>query len=579
MAVLAFLTSLDISNNGLSEVPPALFSLPELTTLNVANNKLISLAFSKFDTPIDLPESLDMGAFFQPEIARANVALPKLTALDAGHNEICSTSIDISHLPSALTRLTLSGNPLGPSSDLFAALSELECLQEVYMVHAELKDNCFTRSKPVKFPRLQILDLSDTQVTEQAIASYFSDSLRAGNISFQATTAPPSPGELRVSVGKKVIKEKWEIEAEQHYLRKKKSAINVRSETSQTEKEPWELEAKQGLTTEGGRRRVRIAAPVAVTKKTRSPSEQTKPSPSEGDKEALTKPKAVEKEPWEIEAELGLTTEAGRRKLRAQQARVDGQKAPEPASNPRLKTPKSLADSPYYTKKTHTLALPPSALPTRSHARAFSLAVKPLANSSSSDDLFVPVSTLPLDVIAKEDFAANLRVLTLTNRRADPTFHFPPTSSTNILPQLEELYLDGCALGDTVTVSQATVDDGSLQVVKKALLEAITDMFPSLTILDLSYNAISGDGLSSSALKRLLVPSADEGKGLKVLRLRGNRLSALEAFEPVAEFFRGNRQVSEWRLEELDVRDNEISKLPALLGLLPLDVFLVEGNM
>lgn len=62
------------------------------------------------------------------------------------------------------------------------------------------------------------------------------------------------------------------------------------------------------------------------------------------------------------------------------------------------------------------------------------------------------------------------------------------------------------------------------------------------------------------------------------MRLRGNRLSNLEAFEPIADLFRGNQRVSEWRLEELDVRDNEISKLSVLMGLLPLDVFLVEGN-
>ena len=31
-------------------------------------------------------------------------------------------------------------------------------------------------------------------------------------------------------------------------------------------------------------------------------------------------------------------------------------------------------------------------------------------------------------------------------------------------------------------------------------------------------------------------------------------------------------------METLDLRDNEIGKLPAELGLLPLDIFLVEGN-
>ena len=68
-------------------------------------------------------------------------------------------------------------------------------------------------------------------------------------------------------------------------------------------------------------------------------------------------------------------------------------------------------------------------------------------------------------------------------------------------------------------------------------------------------------------------------KGLRHLRLRGNRINELDGFQAIAERFRGNRDVPEWRLEELDLRDNEIGKLPAELGLLPLDVFLVDGNV
>ena len=37
--------------------------------------------------------------------------------------------------------------------------------------------------------------------------------------------------------------------------------------------------------------------------------------------------------------------------------------------------------------------------------------------------------------------------------------------------------------------------------------------------------------------------------------------------------------VKGWKLEELDVRDNEIGRLPAEVGLLPMDVFLVDGNV
>ena len=67
-------------------------------------------------------------------------------------------------------------------------------------------------------------------------------------------------------------------------------------------------------------------------------------------------------------------------------------------------------------------------------------------------------------------------------------------------------------------------------------------------------------------------------KGVRHLRLRGNRLDDLGAFARLAERFRGNREVPGWRLEELDLRDNEVGRLPAEVGLLPLEVLLVDGN-
>lgn len=84
---------------------------------------------------------------------------------------------------------------------------------------------------------------------------------------------------------------------------------------------------------------------------------------------------------------------------------------------------------------------------------------------------------------------------------------------------MEELSLDGCALGDTVTISQVTADGGSPQITKRGLLEVIADTFSNLTTLDLSYNTITSDGLASAPLKRLLVPSEEEGKGLKVFEV------------------------------------------------------------
>ena len=42
----------------------------------------------------------------------------------------------------------------------------------------------------------------------------------------------------------------------------------------------------------------------------------------------------------------------------------------------------------------------------------------------------------------------------------------------------------------------------------------------------------------------------------------------LDGFMNLAEVFKGNQNVSEWKLEELDLRDNEIGKLPPELSAL-----------
>lgn len=42
--------------------------------------------------------------------------------------------------------------------------------------------------------------------------------------------------------------------------------------------------------------------------------------------------------------------------------------------------------------------------------------------------------------------------------------------------------------------------------------------------------------------------------------------------------FKGNRDLAEWKLEELDVRNNDIGRVPAQLGMMPFDGFLVDGN-
>jgi hypothetical protein len=153
-----------------------------------------------------------------------------------------------------------------------------------------------------------------------------------------------------------------------------------------------------------------------------------------------------------------------------------------------------------------------------------------------------------------------------------------------LLPCLEELSLEGCNLSDSISVSVATADASALAIPSQTmpLLPLLTELFPSLRILNMAYNMLTSATLTTEILTALILASpgsATGRKGLKQLHLRGNRIADLDGFQGIALLFKGNREVPEWGLEELDLRDNEIGKLPAEMGLLPLDVFLVDGNV
>lgn len=561
------LSTLDVSHNSLTALPPTVWSLPHLITLDISHNRFDSLPFSSPFTEENREAYIGyMGDYDrQDPLARATSPLPALQILRASNNYITTPSIDIEHFPANLKKLDLSHNPLGGGSflgsALITALSRLRHLSELMLNHAELSDDAFrnpvSSSPPSSFfPSLTILDASETLCTLQALSTFLVPTQK--ELESELTNASIRPGTIRVLAGKRVMKESWEVEAERRTKNRRAAQAEAAAALIQTREE--ENQPRGGI----------VSIPSLPVKR------------------------EVAKESWELEAEAGLLTAAGRRRLRAQVAAAE--QAPPPARTPspvkRAASPPAapaasssnvLTHSQYYDSSSQTLKLPSTQLPGRAiHGRAFSTASPGLRDVASNADFALPLVTAPLALIYVSPIAANLKTLVLSGRRAEPAFSLPSTiPPEGLLPHLEELSLDNCRLSDTLPISRGS-DDRTTE----PYLILISQLFPRLRTLDLSYNSLTSSFLNGPSLSALILASpvdpdnlgTAKRPGLRHLRLRGNQIDGLDGLIEVAEQFKGNRRVSEWFLEELDLRDNNINKLPPELGLLPLDVLLVDGN-
>ncbi|KAG6820087.1 hypothetical protein H0H93_005516 [Arthromyces matolae] len=557
IANLTSLTSLDLSHNALTSLPDNIYALPALTTLNLSHNALSGLPLSAPFAQNNAVRGKQMGgSFFTPTVTRATSPLPSLLALDLSHNSIPANAIDLK-LPKTLTKIDLSYNPLGIADSscqtLLQFLGTLPKLKEIRFEGGEIDDDAFSESlfTSPPFASLQILDIGQTKVTREAVEKALK--YMKQELSFDVTTDMPPAGVVRVIVGKKVIKEAWELELER-------------------------------------REKTRKAKHADFDDVLQIPKKPSKPTDGKATQQSITPIARTEpvKESWEIEAELGLLTEGGKRRARAAaeakaKASVGRGDDSSSTTNQPSKSAPSLNIPQYYSAQSQTLTLPSSSAPTKSatHARTFSLA-SPSKSSLSfgvrTDDLVVPTPSLPLSVIVKQSFAQTLRVLVLANRRLDKSISVPDIEEeVGFLPLLEELDLEGCGLGDLVQVIRPGIGDGAPTRSSEKIIPLIGKLFPTLRRLNLSHNALTSSSLINEALTDLIL-SAPGRHGLKQLFLRGNAISELDGFQGLAQAFKGNRQVPDWKLDELDLRDNEIGKLPAELGLLPLDVLLVDGN-
>ena len=522
----------------MTELPTAFSSLPNLSSLNISHNQLTSLSFALVLAPSS--QSRGSGGFFSPNLARATEPFPALKTLRASHNQIKASNVDSGDLPRNLVEVDFSSNDLGNSATLFGALATLPFLQTLWMASCNLESTSFPPASQSNFPKLRLLDVSENHALEEhAVAAAIKDrEIEIG------TTENLLDGGAKVIIGKKgPMKEAWEIEAERRVRRRPQPEHEPEPEPEpEAEPEP-------------------VSGPLPVPTKNVA-------------KPALITAKAVPaKEAWELEAEQGLMTEGGRRRARALAAAAaaaaeaeatsptaahaaHGQTPTSPGRTATLLT--SFFDGPH-----STLILPQSQ--PRSHHRNFSSAVHP--HPANPAELLVPSPALPLVTILEQPFTNSIRTLVLTGRRMDSSFSLPSTGRDHsYLPNLDELRLDNCNLGNSVQ----TTSTGALSS-KEPLMELIANLFPSLGTLDLSYNALT----SLIGVAPLFTP--DEGakrKGLKVLRVRGNRVDSLEALEELAGAWRSGSDIQGWRAEEIDLRDNELTKVSVAAPSVPFRLIL-----
>ena len=431
-------------------------------------------------------------------------------------------------------------NPLGDITELLNSLSALTQLVALRLSSCDIDDTSFpatllsSASRPT-FPKLAILDLEETRATQAAVSSALSGLTQS--IDFEASVTDERTmltGTLAVAVGKRIVREAWEIEADRHVqrLRERRSTANLKD----------------------------------------TPVFKSSPPPP-------PLPQPIQKEQWEIDAEQGLLSEGAQRRARAE---ADAQRAAEdPGAVSPTATTAASHTTPvlgrYWDPHTLTLTLPPSAGRSVRHG----------AGAAGKDES-LPRVTLPLALIITQPFADTLRTLELRGRRAEPGIVLPMSSdgSRHLLPRLETLNLEGCALSDVVPGAELSDAGGTLGVLAR--------LFPSLRNLELAYNDFTGAALGRGVLEQLLFVGDGDGDGgrrvgLRRLVLCGNRIEELHGLRELAQAVFGagadiaNNKAAElsekWTLEELDVRENSIAVLPGELGLLPLDSFLVDGNL
>ncbi|BGP19208.1 hypothetical protein JCM10213_002096 [Rhodosporidiobolus nylandii] len=394
--------------------------------------------------------------------------------------------------------------------------------------------------------------------------------------------------------------------------------------------EDWELEAAAGLSTPAGRRRA--AAQAAKEKRERRERET-----AEREREAVEREREEERRREKEKEERGRDMverekrdAAERRKAEEDEeltekmasARLADDDADDGAKVQEAHTPDDSDDSvspPPYSPRpssptpatpaasstvlpSHTSFASPHAAPAPAPANdpavlLISTSLSPLSNGRSSlvlssrslASLPIPSGAPPVALVSPNvldlsrnvlpacplrgieawGWGAQLRTLNLSRNRVAALEMLQAESEGALMPQLETLDLSHNLL-PSVLPSPFPSSSG----VDMPLLSALAALAPSLVTLNLQRNRLT----SLSGISALLFPPA--GKGVKELVLSENKIADLAELCEVGEQWAKAKAGSErWRLEELDLSSNEISRIPPQLGYLPPTLVLhLTGN-
>ena len=340
-----------------------------------------------FDSATTAPVSTrrSSGFFTAPEVVRATRPLPRLTSLDVSHNKIVSSAVHHDALPQDLKTFSLMWNPLGDVAKLLISLSALTQLVALRLSRCDIDDTSFPATllssvnRPT-FPKLTVLDLEETRATQAAVSSALSGLTQSIDFEASVTDERTVPmGTLAVAVGKRIVREAWEVEADRHVqrLREKRSAVNLKE------------------------------TPVSGS-----------PPPS--------LPQPIQKEQWEIDAEQGLFSEGAQRRARADaQHEADNSEVVVGPTTTITSSETTPVLGRYWDPRALTLTLPPSTGRSVRHG------------AGAATEEVLPRITFPLSLIMTQSFADTLRTIDLRGRRAEPGIVLPMScnGSKPLLPQ------------------------------------------------------------------------------------------------------------------------------------------------